>query len=115
MIKRAWVNIGMMEKMLIDLIENCPCCERIVNCDAEAEEGKKGPEGILEEWERCVQIWLKTAPAVERFVKWQNVGKHVITRARGAIGRMGRMSSDLTENYPCCGKSCKMLKCGRNT
>ena len=93
MIKRARVNIGMMEKMLIDLIENCPCCGK--HCKMAMLKQKKG----------------KKAPAVERFVKWQNVGKHMITRARGAIGRMGKMSSDLTENYPCCGKSCKMLKC----
>ena len=115
MLKRAWGNIGIMEKMLIDLIENCPCCGKSCKMATMKQKKEKGPEGILKEWKRCVQTWLKTVPVVKRFVKWRNVGKHMITRARGSIGRMVNMSTDLTENYPCCGNSCKMLKCWRNT
>ena len=85
MLKRAWENIGIIEKMLIDLIENCPCCGKSWKMATMKQKKEKGPEGILKEWKRCVQTWLKTVPVVERFVKWRNVGKHMITRAEDRL------------------------------
>ena len=55
MIKRAWVNIGMMEKMLTDLIENCPCCGK--NCKMAMLKQKKGNKGLREYWKNGKDVY----------------------------------------------------------